>query len=719
MISKDKIPTNLLTLAEQSGFEQTGRIDEVERLCESFAQTWPDAIRSFEYGWSAEGRPMRALIVSRTGALTFQQIRAKKIPLLMLQGGIHPGESDGKDAGFIALRELLTGTAAAGSLEQLAILFVPAFNVDGHERVGRWNRLNQDGPIETGWRATAQNLNLNRDYTKADSPEMQAMLRLISEWDPLVCADLHVTDGADFEPDISLQVEPIYQGDPALHAAGVALRDELIAKLAAQGSLPLPFYPDLVETDNPASGFHITVYSPRFSTGYFAYRNRFTVLVETHSWKNYATRVRVTRNTIVGLTELVVANGQQLLEQVQRSDAKASELAGEHVVLDYATSWREPTKRLPDTSAASNPDNDPNVTVIAFQGYAYTRAPSKISGEPVTIYDPKTPQSWRVPLRRNTQPSLVVKAPLAGYIVTAGHAKEIGAKLEMHGIAFDVLPATISAADVSCFRAERAEFANTPFEGRMRVKLHGSWRDERQDIPSGSLSVSIQQPLSRLLMALLEPQAPDSFAAWGFFNGWFEQKEYIEPYVAEMIAKDLLSNDANLAAEFNRKLQADPSFAADPNARREFFHRRHPSWDQRFGLYPIYRTSTQLTGEEQATSNLALLVKRNARVVEGASARERLENAERLASAQGKALWRVDLLKLVSKYIGETEKNLARVFDAAEHAGAILFFEEGDALFKRADVRDSHDRYALPDGGTTPLIGAIPDASKKNAAVGR
>lgn len=593
MTSEHPTPNVLLTLAEQSSFHQTGRTDEVERLCDAFARTWPDAVHSFEYGRSAEGRPMRALVVSRSGALSPEDLKRRKTPLLMLQGGIHPGESDGKDAGFIALRELLSGSVAPGSLEQLAILFVPAFNTDGHERFGRWNRPNQVGPEEMGWRATAQNLNLNRDYTKADSPEMQAMLRLINAWDPLICADLHVTDGADFEPDISLQVEPIHQGDPQLYETGAKLRDALIEKLAAQGSLPLPFYPDLVETDDPASGFHVTVYSPRFSTGYFAYRNRFTVLVETHSWKDYATRVRVTRNTIISLAELIAAHGGRWLDEVQRSDGNASQLAGTDVVLDYVAGWREPTKRLDNANDESGDERDPNVTTIDFRGYAYTRTPSPISGELVTAYDPKTPQIWRVPLRKNTAPSLIVNAPRGGYIVAAGHAQDIGEKLALHGITFETLPAGLGNVQVSCFRATRAEFSSAPYEGRMRVQLHGEWRDEPQEVPAGCLFAPIGQPLARLLMALLEPQAPDSFAAWGFFNAWFEQKEYIEPYVAEMIARDLLNNDASLAVEFNRLIKAEPAFAGNPQARREFFQRRHVSWDQRFNLYPVYRWETR------------------------------------------------------------------------------------------------------------------------------
>src|SRR6202171_4337734 len=326
----------LTTVAEESGFKRTGRTDEVTRLCAAFAAAWPRAVRSLEFGRSAEGRPRRALIACRADP--------RKVPVLMLQAGIHPGESDGKDAGFIALRELLGETAAPGVLERIAILFVPAFNVDGHERFGRWNRPNQNGPEETGWRTTAQNLNLNRDYAKADAPEMQAMLRLIDVWDPLVCADLHVTDGADFQPDISIQVEPINQGDPNLRASAVSLRDQLIARLAELGSMPLDFYPDLAKTDDPSSGFALTVYSPRFSTGYFPQRNRFTVLVETHSWKEYALRVRITRNTVVGLAELVAVHGTEWLKLCSQADVTATGLGGTEVTLDYVTRWREPAK---------------------------------------------------------------------------------------------------------------------------------------------------------------------------------------------------------------------------------------------------------------------------------------------------------------------------------------------------------------------------------------
>jgi murein tripeptide amidase MpaA len=577
--------STLRTLAEQSDFTQTGRIEEVDRLCAAMAATWPDAVTTFEYGRSAEGRPMRALIASRSGARSAQELRDRRIPVLMIQGGIHPGESDGKDAGFIALRELLSGTAAAAALAHMALLFVPAFNTDGHERVGRWNRPNQNGPEIIGWRTTAENLNLNRDYTKADAPEMQAMLALINEWDPLICADLHVTDGADFEPDISIQIEPINQGDAQLRPSGIQMRDELIAKLAQQGSIPLPFYPDLFETDNPASGFLLTVYSPRFSTGYFPQRNRFTVLVETHSWKPYAKRVQVMRNTVVGLAELTAVHGAAWLEKARAADVAARTLGASRFTLDYKSGWREPAAAGKTAIAEPSGDSD----FIDFRGYAYTRKHSDISGGQVTVYDPTTPQIWHVRYRSQVEPAVVVQAPRQGYVIPQAYAQEIGTRLKRHGIIVTPVPKNLGNSTLEQFRASSVSFSNQPFEGRMRAQIHGEWSALDREIAEPALFVPMAQALSRLVVALLEPQAPDSYAAWGFFNACFERKEQLEPYVAEQIARSLFESNSELRAAFQRKLKEDAAFRADPAARLEFFCRHHSSWDEQLNCIPIYR----------------------------------------------------------------------------------------------------------------------------------
>jgi hypothetical protein len=562
-------PKALETVSERSGFRVTGRYDEVERLCAEFAKAFPDAVRSFEFGRTPEGRPMLGLAISKSGALTPDDARERGVPVMLAQGGIHAGEIDGKDAGFLAIREMLQGKAAKGALDSFVLVFVPVFNVDGHERFGRYNRPNQNGPEEMGWRVNSQNINLNRDYTKADAPEMQAMLRLLDAWDPVLYVDLHATNGAQFEVDVANLLEPVLTADPGMQENGKALIKELNAALAAQGSLPIDFYPSLRVTDDPTSGFEVSPYPPRFSTGYWAIRNRYSLLVETHSWKDYPTRVRITRNIVVKLSEMTAKQGRAWRTLAREADARAEKLGGQDVPLDYETG--------------------PHTTSIDFRGYAYTREPSAISGALVTRYDPTKPQVWRMPFRDTLVPKLTVRAPRGAYVVSAGHAAWVGERLAVHGIRFERLDRTVSGANVEAFRATKVAFGKAPFEGRFTATLDGEWKSERQDIPAGSLIVPIAQPKARLVLTLLEPRAEDSFAAWGFFNAAFEQKEYMEAYVAEQVGKEMLASDPAVAAEFKQRLATDPEFARNPQARLDFFYKRHASYDQRLNLYPVFR----------------------------------------------------------------------------------------------------------------------------------
>jgi hypothetical protein len=328
------------------------------------------------------------------------------------------------------------------------------------------------------------------------------------------------------------------------------------------------FYPDLVRPDDPTSGFVASAYPPRFSTGYWPLRNRFALLVETHSWKDYPTRVRVTHRILVTLAEMAATHSAEWLRLARGADQRASQIGGQDVAIDFQTG--------------------PETTTIEFRGYAYTREPSAVSGALVTRYDPSRPQVWRVPFRPNVVPRTTVAAPRAGYIVPAAHAGWVGEKLAQHGIRFETLDQPLVQRDLETFRAERVEFAAAPFEGHQTATLTGNWRAERRDVAIGSLFVPIAQPNARVVMGLLEPQAPDSLAAWGFFNGAFERKEYMEAYVAEQVAADMLKDPA-VAAEFQKRLAEDAEFARSPQARLDFFYRRHPSFDERLNLYPIYR----------------------------------------------------------------------------------------------------------------------------------
>jgi len=561
---------NLSTISERSGFQSTGRYDEVIKLCGDFQKAYPKQVKCIEFGRTPEGRPMKALIVSNSGAFTPELAKKRGLPVTLIQGGIHAGEIDGKDAGFLALRETLNGKLAKGALDKQVLVFVPVFNVDGHERFGKWNRPNQRGPVEMGWRTTAQNFNLNRDYVKADAPEMGAMLKLVNAWDPLTYVDLHVTDGAKFQHDVSIQVEPVYSGDPEFRKAGLALRSNVIADIAKQGSMPQSYYMSFAKTDDPQSGFIDSVSDPRFSTGYFPLRNRMALLVETHSWKDYPTRVRVTHNTVISILEQVAQNGKQWQQAAWSADARAAKLAGTPVALTYRTTDK--------------------TQMVDFQGYEYTRTQSEVSGMLMTRYDESKPQVWRVPLREEVVPDRVVTAPRAGYIVPAAYADIVASKLAQHGISFRKLDKAVPQADVETFRADKATFGATSFESHQRLTVDGAWKAEPRAVLAGSLYVPVNQPKARLVVAMLEPQAPDSLLAWGLFNNAYERKEYMEEYVAEDVAREQMAADPALAAEFKRRVETDPAFAKNPHARLDFFYKRHSSWDERFNLYPVYRT---------------------------------------------------------------------------------------------------------------------------------
>ncbi|MEW5743042.1 MAG: M14 family metallopeptidase [Myxococcota bacterium] len=562
----------LKTIAETSGFQRTGRYDEVQTLCAAFPARFPGKVTCAPFGATPMGRPMLHLVASDDGVLTPEAAKTKGRPVLFLQGGIHSGEIDGKDAGFMLLRDLLEGKVGEGALGKVTVVFVPVLNVDGHERFGKNHRPNQRGPAEMGWRVTSQNLNLNRDFMKAEAPETQAVERLLHAWDPIVFADLHVTDGAKFQHDVSVSLEPWATGPLGLRVAGKALRAELFADLESKGHLPVGFYPAFNADDDPASGFSYGWPPPRFANAYWAANNRYGVLVETHSWKDFGARVKATYDVCLGLVQQAARNGAAWLQSAADADAAGAKLAGQDVPLLY-----EPTKQPKS---------------LDFLGYEYVREPSEVSGKPWVRYDEKKPAVWKVPFFDELVPSLTLRAPRGGYLVPPPHASWVADKLKVHGLDFTVLAREQPAAKVQTFRAT-PRFRGAPYEGRQTVQLDGQWKDDTQPLPAGTLFVPAAQPRLFLAMHLLEPTAPDSLAAWGFFNAHFEQKEYLEDYLAEAFARELLK-DPKVKAEFDARLK-DEAFAKDPEARLRFFYERHPSFDTRLNLVPVYRTDASPT----------------------------------------------------------------------------------------------------------------------------
>jgi hypothetical protein len=576
------VRADLRTTAELSEFRRTGKYEEVLRLCSEFQHIYPKQVRCFVFGKTPEGRPMVALAVSGIGALDSKRARSIGNPVLLLQGGIHSGEIDGKDAGFWWLKEALGKNADV--LKKVTLVFVPVFNIDGHERFGPNNRPNQIGPEEMGWRVTAQNLNLNRDYMKAEAPEMAAMLGLLNAWDPILYVDMHVTDGAQFQHSVSLNFQPSHrdvkvtgapQGLDELDRLSAELEEGLKTDLDQKGYLPVTVYPDFVREDEPASGIADGFATPRFSHGYWGLRNRIGFLLETHSWKDYATRVKITRDTLDYIIGAAARDGKSWLSAAEKADDFTShELSGKDLVIRY-----ENTRKSGE---------------IDFQGYAYKRESSPVSGGMRIVYDPSRKQVWKIPLFEELVPKITVKLPKEGYIVEAAHAKWMAVKLLLHGIKFTVIRKSLPRIELEVFRSEQNEFSAKSYEGRQTLKVKGIWKPEARTIPEGSLFIPISQPKARLIANLLEPSSEDSLLAWGFFNAHFERREYMEDYVTEQVAEKMLAQDPKLKSEFDQKLKEDAEFAKSPSLRLEYFYRLHPSWDERFGLYPVFKLPKRL-----------------------------------------------------------------------------------------------------------------------------
>ncbi len=556
----------LETVAERTRYVQSGRYDEVVNLCKGLAELYPAKARCEVFGTTPEGRTMHALVLAEEGGLTPEDARARGRQVVLAQGGIHAGELDGKDAGLALARDLLEGKTAPKLLTRVTFVLVPVYNVDGHENVAAANRPNQLGPETPGFRVTAQRLNLNRDYAKADAPETRAMLALLRKWDPLVYVDLHTTNGMDFQPDVAVLVEPRFGWPAAMREAGEKISRTLMTKLRTSGHIPLDFYPSPEDETQPLSGWAHAVASPRFATGYWQQWQRFAVLVESHALKTNARRVRASRDALLGVLELVRDDGVALAAAASAAQAAMTNLGGTDVSLAFAPTG---TAKL-----------------IEFRGVAYKELPSLITGKHWVQFDPSRPKIWKTPMLRDVVPQLTARAPRGGYVVPAPWVPVVSPVLAAHGLT-SKLVVKGGPIDREVWKPATIKVAPRTTEGRTRVEVTGSWSADHGDITPGSLYVPVAQRGGALAMHLLEPQAPDSLVAWGFMNAIFEAREYVELMVLEPFARELLASDPQVKKDFDALVKSGASEAE----RIDFFYRRHPAHDRLRDAYPVVRVS--------------------------------------------------------------------------------------------------------------------------------
>lgn len=564
-----QIPAQWQTTAERTDYAKTSTYDEAVAFSKKLAAASRGTIRYETYGKSGEGRDLPLLIAASNGAFTPEAARRQSKAIVLIQAGIHAGEIDGKDAGLALLRDIAITRTRADLLKNVVILFQVIYNVDGHENASDYTRINQNGPLGSGFRANATNLNLNRDYMKADAPETRAWLGFWNKWRPDIFIDCHVTDGADFQYNVTYEYAHFQEVAPSIRAWMDEHFDGVVVpKVEKEGNL-LTHYVEFAGREI-TSGIATFVPTPRFATGYTPIRNRPGLLIETHVYKPYKSRVRGTYDI--------------LRYTVEEVGSARSSLFAANVIADTQTVERGKTydekRQFPLAIGVTD-----KPTQIKFKGLNYTIEDSSISGGKMIVYG-KEPKEYTITKFDDGKVDRAVAPPL-GYIIPPQYKDAIEV-LKLHGIKVVTLKKD-QEFEVESYKLTEPKWATNSFENRVTVTCKPVAFKEKRTYAAGSVIVSLDQEAANVAIHLLEPAGPDSFVFWGFFNSVFEQKEYGESYVLEKLAREMLEKDPKLQEEFDRRL-LDPAFNRNPRARLQFFYERSPYFlNQKVGVYPVGR----------------------------------------------------------------------------------------------------------------------------------
>ncbi len=559
---------SLVTLFESSNFMETPTYKETISYCERLAKS-STMINIVSIGKSERGEEIPMLIVDKESFVSPKNIRKAGRAIIFIQACVHPGEPDGKDAGFMLIRNIVKRKTNIKILDNVSIVFLPIFNVDGHERWGAFNRINQNGPKEMGWRTTAANYNLNRDYLKADAIEMKYWLGMYNEWEPDFIFDCHTTDGADYQYAITYSLETSGNLDPALSSW---LENNYLKTITPKmDSLGYPIFPYVIFKNwhDPRSGL-INYASPiKLLNGYAAARNRGCMLIETHMLKSYKTRVFATYEIIMESLKLFASEQQVLISLNKKADtlAASTEMIKKPFPLKYSPSG--------------------DSTIVQFRGVHYDIEKSNITGGNWFIYDSTRKETFSIPYYKQLKAESIISLP-AAYAIPP-EIKFIEPLLRIHEIEYFKVKENISTeGEVTRFNSIELNTRST--EGRQTVRNQkNSISKEKVIIPKGSIIVPVSQLRLKLIVHMFEPDSPDSFLQWGYFNITFEQKEYAESYVMEKMMREMMDKDPQLKADFDLKYNSDSTFRNNQYEIYNWFYSKTPYWDQKLNVYPIIR----------------------------------------------------------------------------------------------------------------------------------
>ena len=572
LMAANEFPEEWLTVAEKNDFRATSSYDQTMVYLYQLEAAAPELIRVTDFGRSGQGRPLPLVIVSSDGAFTPEAAAATGKPILLIQSCIHAGEVDGKDATLMVLRDIALGRRTELA-EGAVILFAPIYNADGHENVSPYNRSNQDGPVEgMGYRATANGINLNRDFLRLATPEAKALAKLVATWGPHLHVDNHVTNGSDHAWVLTWSVDEAPHLAPSLDAWVSTHLPMVLSEIEADGHPNGPYVSHVSRSD-PSAGMIWDVAEPRYSFGYFPLRNRPSILIEMHAHKPFRDRVLANRAFIDELIEEVGRSGQELVRAVNEAEAAT-------VAMGVADA--EPSEIVVRWKVAEEGET------IIWPAYDWIVEDSEVTGGKLVRYHPGEIREVELEWRHLQVAELTLARP-RGYLVLAGWP-QVEELVAGHGLRTSRLSQD-TELEVETVRLSSPEFATSSFQGVVMVEnFEISRQRETRSIPAGSLWIPADQPSFEVAVQLFEPEAPDSIVRWGVVSSLFERKIYIGPDLLEQLAGEMLT-DEKVQSEWEAALE-DPKFADNPGARYLWWYRRTPYWDETVGLLPVMRVLT-------------------------------------------------------------------------------------------------------------------------------
>ncbi|WP_055442832.1 M14 family metallopeptidase [Lacinutrix himadriensis] len=558
---KNKTSFNFETTFEKSKGLETATYNEVIKYYSNLAKTYPE-IHFDSIGSTDSGKPLHIITLNMDADFNFSEIRKNK-RILFINNGIHPGESDGIDATMLLFRDIANGKIEAP--KNTVLVTIPVYNVGGSLNRNTSTRTNQNGPKAYGFRGNARNYDLNRDFIKSDTKNAKAFAEIFHLVQPDVFIDNHVSNGADYQYTLThLFTQHNKLGGDLGNYLHTKMMPELEKKLSEKDWDITPYVN--VFNQVPESGFSQFLDSPRYSTGYTTLFNTLGMMVETHMLKPYKQRVEGTYELMKSMLEITEEDGENIKNL--RKDYHQKLLANK----TYPLNWKV------DTTKSS---------VLNFKGFEGKRIPSTITGKDRLKFDTTKPFTKAIRYQNYFKSTDSVTIPNA-YVIPQGWWNVIDLlklnQVEMSQLENDTL------LEVESYKMDDFETRKQAYEGHYQ-HYNTSVKSSIEKIAfrKGDYMINTNQRALRYLLETLEPQAPDSFFNWNFFDTILQQKEGFSPYVWEDKAQTLLKQNPKLQIAFNTKKSFDKDFANNWYAQLDWLHKQSENYEKAHLQYPVYR----------------------------------------------------------------------------------------------------------------------------------